>query len=144
MDVAETVQVTGFNISTGASDGYVLTSDASGGGTWQEAAAGVSSINFQYDTTFSISLAQTITLVHGLGGDPAKYIVFTYGRCWGGTIHQSNYGINSIADPGMRHLGCNWHQLTSTSISVTRASGDDQESPYKQWDEAILRILKNQ
>ncbi|KPL18329.1 MAG: hypothetical protein AMJ92_08540 [candidate division Zixibacteria bacterium SM23_81] len=40
LDVAGTVQVAGFKMPTGASDGYVLTSDSSGVGTWQLSAAG--------------------------------------------------------------------------------------------------------
>ena len=40
LDVAGTVQVTGFKMPTSASDGHVLTSDSSGIGTWQAAAAG--------------------------------------------------------------------------------------------------------
>jgi hypothetical protein len=37
LDVAGTAQMTGFKMPTGASNGYVLTSDGSGVGTWQAA-----------------------------------------------------------------------------------------------------------
>ncbi|MHC4543414.1 MAG: hypothetical protein ACYTDW_01680 [Planctomycetota bacterium] len=40
LDVAGTVQMTGFKMPTSAADGYVLTSDSSGVGTWQAAAGG--------------------------------------------------------------------------------------------------------
>jgi hypothetical protein len=40
LDVAGTVKMTGFNMSTGATNGYVLTSDASGVGTWQPSSGG--------------------------------------------------------------------------------------------------------
>jgi hypothetical protein len=40
LDVAGTASLTGFKMPTGASDGYVLTSDGSGTGTWQAASAG--------------------------------------------------------------------------------------------------------
>jgi hypothetical protein len=43
LDVAGTAQVTGFKMQTGASNGYVLTSDASGVGTWQPGGGGPSS-----------------------------------------------------------------------------------------------------
>ena len=36
LDVAGTIQGTGFQMETGASEGYVLTSDASGVGAWQQ------------------------------------------------------------------------------------------------------------
>jgi len=41
LDVNGTVQVTGFKLTTGASNGYILTSDASGNGSWS-AASGIS------------------------------------------------------------------------------------------------------
>lgn len=37
LDVSGTVQMTGFQMPTGATDGYVLTSDGAGVGTWQAA-----------------------------------------------------------------------------------------------------------
>jgi len=40
LDVAGTVQMTGFKMPTGASNGHVLTSDGSGAGTWQAATGG--------------------------------------------------------------------------------------------------------
>jgi hypothetical protein len=40
LDVAGNIMTIGFRMPTGASDGYVLTSDGSGLGTWQEAAGG--------------------------------------------------------------------------------------------------------
>jgi hypothetical protein len=40
LDVVGTVQMTGFKMPTGASNGYVLTSDGSGAGTWQAAPGG--------------------------------------------------------------------------------------------------------
>ena len=40
LDVAGTVRMTGFKLPTGAASGYVLTSDASGLGTWQAAPGG--------------------------------------------------------------------------------------------------------
>lgn len=41
LDVIGTVQMTGFKLPTGASDGYVLTSNALGVGTWQAIAGGI-------------------------------------------------------------------------------------------------------
>ncbi|MFC1572349.1 hypothetical protein ACFL6M_02005 [Candidatus Eisenbacteria bacterium] len=41
LDVAGTAQVQGIKLPTGATDGYVLTSDADGNGTWLPGAAGV-------------------------------------------------------------------------------------------------------
>ena len=40
LDISGTAKMTGFKMPTNASDGYVLTSDASGTGTWQESLGG--------------------------------------------------------------------------------------------------------
>jgi len=45
LDVAGTAQMTGFKLPTGAMSGYVLTSDAAGLGTWQQASGGNGSTN---------------------------------------------------------------------------------------------------
>ena len=42
LDVNGTVKMTGFSMSTGAANGYVLTSNATGVGTWQEAPGNIS------------------------------------------------------------------------------------------------------
>jgi hypothetical protein len=42
LDVVGTVQMTGFKMPTGANDGFILTSDASGNGTWQASSGGIS------------------------------------------------------------------------------------------------------
>jgi hypothetical protein len=41
LDVVGTVQMTGFSMPTGAANGYVLTSDASGAGSWQPQVEGL-------------------------------------------------------------------------------------------------------
>ena len=41
LDVVGTVKMTGFKMQTGATDGYVLTCDSSGNGTWQSSTSGV-------------------------------------------------------------------------------------------------------
>lgn len=43
LDIAGTAKMNGFNMPAGASDGYVLTSDGSGNGTWQAVASGADS-----------------------------------------------------------------------------------------------------
>ncbi|OFZ82307.1 MAG: hypothetical protein A2583_12110 [Bdellovibrionales bacterium RIFOXYD1_FULL_53_11] len=45
LDVAGTVKATGFQLTTGAGASKVLTSDASGNGTWQDAAGGLTNYN---------------------------------------------------------------------------------------------------
>ncbi|MGB3340276.1 MAG: hypothetical protein WBB37_02205 [bacterium] len=58
LDVAGTAQVTGFKMPTGATNGYVLTSDVSGIGTWQNVSA-------DSDWSFLISNGADTTLQTG-------------------------------------------------------------------------------
>ncbi len=81
LDVAGTVQATGLKLPTGATPGYVLTSDASGNGTWQPAGGGgltrpyAGSVAYP-GPAFSITntadggnaIVATITNSQGLGG----------------------------------------------------------------------------
>ena len=60
LDVAGTAQMTGFKMPTDASSGYVLTSDASGVGTWQEATG-----DGDNDWTFRITDGADTTLITG-------------------------------------------------------------------------------
>jgi hypothetical protein len=63
LDVAGTIQMTGFKMPTGASEGYVLTSDASGIGIWKEAQGGISgsgTTNFIAKFTDSTSLGDSV------------------------------------------------------------------------------------
>jgi hypothetical protein len=45
LDVSGTVQMSGFKLPTGANNGYVLTADASGAGTWQVPGGGGGSVD---------------------------------------------------------------------------------------------------
>lgn len=57
LDVAGTAKVLGFQLSTGAVDGYVLTSDGSGVGSWQVAGAAQATQYFEaYDNTGGTSI----------------------------------------------------------------------------------------
>jgi len=61
LDVAGTAQMTGFKMSTGASNGYVLTSDAGGVGTWQAVTglpSGTSGQTLRHDGTNWVANSQ--------------------------------------------------------------------------------------
>lgn len=90
--------------------------------------------------------ANAITLYHGLGGDPSKYIVLLYGKNYSGGIHQANYGTSSAYFVGLgnKWYGCEWDKLTAGSIRVTRAPDDLDVAPEKWWEEFRVRIIKNQ
>jgi hypothetical protein len=64
LDVSGTAQVTGFEMPTGATNGYILTSDASGFGTWQAIpGAPVSSVFGRTGAVVAASGDYTTTLV---------------------------------------------------------------------------------
>lgn len=60
LDVAGTVRVLGFEMSTGAADGYVLTSDGSGVGAWQPTAGTTDN-----DWTYQVTDTDDTTLMSG-------------------------------------------------------------------------------
>jgi hypothetical protein len=67
LDVAGTIQMTGFKMPTGASAGYVLTSDADGVGTWQPDSGGtggglggIGTVNFLSKFTGSTTLGDSV------------------------------------------------------------------------------------
>jgi len=71
-----------------------------------------------------IQAGETIPFTHDIGGEPALYAVdlwFRDTRAGGLGIHHRAYGGMDVA--GQRH-GVFWHELTDSSISVTRM-GDD-------------------
>lgn len=98
---------------------------------------------FDYDSDwFAIGAGVDKLKTHNLGGDPGKYIVFLYGKNDDG-IHQANYGT---AEQATLWVGCMWYKLTSTTITVRRAANDGGViiPDEKRWNEARVRILKNQ
>jgi len=115
LDVAGTAQMTGFKLPTGATNGYVLTSDATGTGTWQAASGGggywTLSGNNLYPTTISnnvgIGTTTPITALDvrsaGSGLDPAQlqlYLVDTRAFATGvggGVGFVGNYAAGSLA-----------------------------------------------
>lgn len=65
LQVIGTVSTTGFRMTNGASNGYVLTSDASGNATWAPSSSGGGSVNI-YSTTQTFSAGVTYSINHGL------------------------------------------------------------------------------
>ena len=65
LQVIGTVSTTGFRMTNGASNGYVLTSDASGNATWAPSSSGGGSVNI-YSTTQAFSAGVTYSINHGL------------------------------------------------------------------------------
>jgi len=71
-----------------------------------------------------IAPGATITFTHGLGGEPALYAVnvwFRDTRLPGLGIHHRGYGGMDVAG---QQYGAYWHNLTGSTISVTRRPDD--------------------
>lgn len=86
LDVDGTAQMTGFKMTSGASDGDVLTSDAGGTGTWQPPVGGMKTGTFTGDG----NATQVIT---GLGFQPRCLIVY-------GVTYQAHKWMKSNQDIG--------------------------------------------
>lgn len=69
--VTESVTTSALTVPTGATDGYVLTSDASGNATWQEGGGGATPGILQLNAgdTANIPTTSTDIFVNGSGGD---------------------------------------------------------------------------
>ncbi len=74
LDVSGTVQVTGFKMPSGAANNYVLTSNASGVGTWQPPAAATDN-----DWTFRITDGSDTTITTGGNWGISRHDGFLYG-----------------------------------------------------------------
>jgi hypothetical protein len=95
-----------------------------------------------FDTTVHINAGSNVTVTHGLGGDPTKYVVLLYGiSSQNDYVHQKNYGTNYS---GLKWRGCEWGRLNSSTIRIWRAGGDDTMAPYDDWYYCVVRIFKNQ
>jgi hypothetical protein len=104
-------------------------------------------LDFDYNSGWiPIDPDETITLDHNVNGEEEHYVVFLDGKNTNGQIHQSNLGTVSVyyaADP-RTWWGCEWHGLTNTQITVTRAEDDADKIPDRDWKYFRVRILANQ
>jgi len=70
LDVAGTIEMTGFKMPTGASNGYVLTSDGSGIGTWQAASGSIGgSGTTNYIPKFTAASTLGNSVIYETGGN---------------------------------------------------------------------------
>lgn len=122
-----------FRIPVNAGSGKVLTSDASGVASWQNASG--SSNNFQvYDSGWTpISIGEEKLLTHMLGSDGT--IVYFEGKDASGQTHQVNLGT----DDG---TGFSWRNKNSNSITVKRGQNDDNCNTRYCWTQFRLIMLK--
>ena len=89
LDVAGTAKVIGFKMPTDASDGYVLTSDGSGIGTWQEPTyvGIVSNGSTNYITKFIDQITIENSIIYekdskiGIGTNSPSYLFHVMGSC---------------------------------------------------------------
>ena len=104
LDVNGTAKLTGFKMPTGASNGYVLTSDGSGTGTWQPGGGGGFSLPYSgSDTTDAASFQVTNTSTGGSGvGVKGVGANGAYGYLGGDSV--GVYGYEGTS-PGLDYAG---------------------------------------
>lgn len=105
LDVNGTVRMTGFNLSTSPTDGYVLTSDGSGNGSWQELSAS-GAIGTVYSGTSSESdviIWNGTTTTNGSG--LATFNATDDGTGSGAAIFTNVYSIQATAQSDTGTLG---------------------------------------
>jgi hypothetical protein len=128
LDVAGTAQMTGFKMPTGASNGYVLTSDVSGEGTWQIAPTGIGGSGTEsYMPKFTNPTTLGNSNIYETGGNvgigtttPTEKLQVA------GTIHSTSGGI----------------KFPDGTLQVTAASGVGYHplSPMDSLDNATVYI----
>jgi hypothetical protein len=119
LDVVGTVEAQGLKLTTGATDGYVLTSDASGSGTWQPASP---------DSDWVISgdeIYSGVTGNVGIGTTNTYAKLHVYGDLMVG-LGSNGYDVNFFGDYSGSRLF--WNE----SKMALRAGRD---SDYNHWDE---------
>jgi len=99
LEVAGSVKMTGFNMPTGCGMGKVLTSDASGAGTWQAAAGGADA-----DWSFRITDTADTTLMTGGAWGIARYGNTLYGN--GDSTHVNLGAACTTGTSGQNYKYC--------------------------------------
>ena len=78
-----------------------------------------------YDSEWSnINQGETIQFDHNLGVTATELTVGLWFSCTTRGIHQYAFGGLSVDVPTTRTLGAFWHNLTNSSVQVTRFAGD--------------------
>ena len=128
LDVVGTVQMTGFKMTTGASDGYVLTSDGSGVGTWQ--AGGGAADN---DWTFRITDGADTTLMTG-----GKWGIARYGNTLYGNQDSTHVNLGvacTTGESGQNYKYCSVGGGLGNTASGRRTTigGGTSNSASREW-----------
>jgi len=118
LDVLGTVQMTGFRMPTGATNGYVLASDASGAGTWRA----VTSAMIQDGTIVDADIAAAAAIA------PSKIA----GTAWTSTNDGTGSGLDADLLDGLHasafaasthaHFGESWTGSANRGLSVSNSS----------------------
>lgn len=130
LDVSGTVRMTNFRLTTSPSSGFVLTSDASGNGTWQATGAipvganptasiGLTAVNGSATTFMRSDAAPAL----GVTISPTMTGNWTFSPSSGNTlINAGNVGINS-ATPGQKLDVVGTVRMTGFTMATGASSG---------------------
>ncbi len=128
LEVAGTIKMTGFEMPTGATNGYVLTTDASGTGTWQAAGGVGGSGNANYIPKFTAASTLDDSVIYETGGNigigtttPGAYKLNVAGNVYVG----GNIAVTGTVDGhDISTSATTWASDSSTTNELPQA-GDD-------------------
>lgn len=134
LDVQGTARMTGFNLSTSPSSGYVLTSDSSGTGTWQASSGGGGS---NYWSLFSGNIGIGTTNNVGIGSTvPGQKLDVQ------GTI-RSNYFTANAAAPTVTTLNSSTGHVLTTMGGLDGANTDAGDLYLSNGGSTIMELAPN-
>ncbi|MFH1313698.1 MAG: tail fiber domain-containing protein [Candidatus Eisenbacteria bacterium] len=137
LDVAGTTRMTGFKMPTGAANGYVLKSDATGTGTWQPAAVGdghsldaadgspVDALYVANNGHVGIGTASPQEILHLDGGSSREgFVRFTHDNV-GATVNDGfTVGIDEDGDARLWNHETRYLSLATGDTERIRITGD--------------------
>jgi hypothetical protein len=123
LDVAGTIRMTGFQMTTSPSAGYVLTSDGSGVGTWTDVSSSAGPWTLTGDDLYPDSTAYNVAIGAQDAGSAKLYV-------------SGNVGIGTTDPDTKLHIGTGTPNRSPTDLYVTGTAEFDAETHF----DSVMRV----